>query len=178
MILMGDSEDGGKVFRSRKAYAGAMTAASHQSELSTFLQAHGVTPSDPMEVETRRLGADPEMVERILSVISGGEKTMTFSLPWLADEEDRKPPTPGRLIALLDATGTPRLLLRLTAVRERRFGEVGADDLAREGVPMRDPEAWRELHEWVWNARLNPLGKEVSSDMPVWAEYFERIEPV
>ncbi len=155
-----------------------MNAASDESGLRTFLQAHGVTTGDTIDVETRRLGADPEMVDRILSVIIKGEKTMTFSLPWLAEAEGRQPPVPGRLIVLLDAVDTPRLLLQLTEVRERRFGEVDTEDLAREGVPMRDPEAWRELHEWVWNARLDPLRKRVSADMPVWAEYFERIEPV
>lgn len=136
--------------------------------------AHGVA-SDP---EVRRLGADPDMVERILTVITNGEKTMTFSLPWLAEAEYRQPPAPGRLIVLLDSDDAPRLLLRLTEVRERRFGDVDAEDLAREGLPMRDPDAWRELHEWVWNTRLNPLGRQVSPDMPVWAEYFDRIEPV
>ena len=155
-----------------------MTAASDEPGLDAFLQAHGVTAGDAGDVETRRLGADPQMVERILSVISKGEKSMTFSLPWLADEEGRRPPAPGRLIVLLDAAGAPRLLLRLTEVRERRFADVDAEDLAREGVPMRDPDNWRELHEWVWNARLNPLGKQVSAEMPVWAEYFEQVEPI
>jgi uncharacterized protein YhfF len=155
-----------------------MNVARDETGLGSFLQAHGVTPGAAVDIETRRLGADPAMVERILAVISDGEKTMTFSLPWLAEEAGRQPPAPGRFIVLLDAEDSPRLLLRLTEVRERRFGEVAAEDLAREGVPMRDPEAWRELHEWVWNARLNPLGKQVSADMPVWAEYFERIEPV
>lgn len=155
-----------------------MNVASDESGLGTFLRTHGVTTGETNDVETRRLGADPAMVERILAVITGGEKTMTFSLPWLAEEEGRLPPAPGRLIVLLDAEDSPRLLLRLTAVRACRFGEVDAEDLAREGVPMRDPEAWRELHEWVWNARLKPLGKRVSAEMPVWAEYFERIEPV
>ena len=155
-----------------------MNAASDKSGLDTFLQAHGVTTDEAIDVETRRLGADPDMVERILSVITNGEKTMTFSLPWLTEAEGRLPPAPGRFIVLLDAADTPRLLLQLTEVRERRFGEVDTEDLAREGVPMRDPEAWRELHKWVWNARLEPLSKRVSADMPVWAEYFERIEPV
>ncbi len=155
-----------------------MNAASDESGLHTFLGAHGVGTGEAIDVETRRLGADPEMVERILSVITGGEKTMTFSLPWLAEAEGKSPPVPGRLIVLLDAEDVPRLLLRLTEVRERRFGDVDTEDLAREGIPMRDPDAWRELHEWVWNARLNPLGRQVSADMPVWAEYFERLEPV
>lgn len=175
---MGDSEGGDKVLGSRKAYAGAMTAASHEPEVDAFLQAHGVTAGEAMDVETRRLGADPQMVERILSAITDGEKTMTFSLPWLADEEARRPPAPGRLIVLLDAVDSPRLLLRLTEVRELTFGSVDASDLSREGSPMRDPEAWRALHEWVWNARLEPLGKGVTADMPVWAEYFERLDPV
>ncbi|MEE4172818.1 MAG: ASCH domain-containing protein [Xanthomonadales bacterium] len=148
-----------------------------EHSLIRFLEAHGLGPEVADDLETRRLGADPAMVERILAVIERGEKSMTFSLPWLAADEGRRPPAPGRLIVLLDVQGSPRLLLRLTAVREKRFGDVDAEDLSREGKPMRDPAAWRELHEWVWNARLEPLGRQVSADMPVWAEYFERLAP-
>ena len=89
---------------------------------------HGVDHDD---WESRRLGTDPDMVERILAVIERGEKTMTFSLPWLADIDGRREPEPGRCIVLLDTDDVPRLLVRLTTVKDRAFSAVSAEDLAR-----------------------------------------------
>lgn len=144
-----------------------------QSEaVQAFLAAHGVTGED---WETRRLGTDEAMVERILTVIERGEKTMTFSLPWVAEHQGLPAPAPGRHLVLLDAGGAPRLLVRLSEVKPRAFGAVNAQDVSREGIPMRDPEAWRELHTLVWNGKLAPLGRTVSDDMPVWAEYFDLV---
>ena len=145
------------------------------SAVQAFLYTHYVTGEPGKDWEIRRLGTDEAMVERILTVIERGEKTMTFSLPWVAEREGMPAPTPGRHLVLLDAGDAPRLLLRLTEVKPRTFGTVDLKDLAREGIPMRDPEAWRELHTLVWNGKLAPLGLEVIDEMPVWAEYFDLV---
>ncbi|MEJ2533895.1 MAG: ASCH domain-containing protein, partial [Gammaproteobacteria bacterium] len=129
-------------------------------------------PADSI-VDCRRIGTDDAMVETIIERIATGEKTMTYSLPWLAEREGKGAPAPGDLIAVLDARGAPRLLLRLRRVQRLRFGEVSVDDIAEEGLPMRDIDAWRPLHFAVWNEKLAPHGLEVSDDMPVRAEYFE-----
>ena len=152
-----------------------MSDEAQSSSVQAFLEQHGVRGEAGSDWEVRRLGADEAMVERILDVITGGEKTMTFSLPWVAEHECAPAPTAGRHLVLMDASDRPRLLLRLTDVVPRTFGAVDESDLSREGIPMRDPEAWRELHTWVWNAKLEPLGRQVSDDMPVWAEYFELV---
>ena len=154
-------------------YAALMSNGTQSDAIQSFLHRHGVTGEPGRDWEVRRLGTDKAMVDRILEVIERGEKTMTFSLPWVAEHERLPAPAPGRHIVLLDADDAPRLLLRLTDVKPRAFGEVDADDLAREGIPMRDPEAWRDLHTLVWNGKLAPLGLAVSDDMPVWAEYFD-----
>jgi uncharacterized protein YhfF len=124
-------------------------------------------------VDCRRMGTDAAMVNAIIERIASGEKSMTFSLPWLAAREGRSDPVPGDLVAVLDARGAPRLLLRLHRVRRLAFAEIGVEDIAGEGLPLRDLDAWRTLHLTVWNAKLAPYGLEVSDDMPVWAEYFE-----
>jgi uncharacterized protein YhfF len=128
-------------------------------------------------VVERSIGSDADMVKLILGVISSGEKSMTFSLPWLAGQAGHAPPQVGQLLVALDAGGEPALLMRLTEVKPMRFGQVSAADLAREGIPMRDPVAWRALHTTVWNHKLAPLGLHVSDDMPVWAEYFDLLQP-
>ena len=152
-----------------------MDETSEVPGLAAFLAPYGVSPAD---CDVRRLGADAEMVARILAVIGRGEKTMTFSLPWLAEVEGKTPPSAGRCLVLLDADGAPAVLARISEVRTLSFGAVDATHLAREGIPMRDPEAWRDLHRWVWNVRLEPLGRSVADDMPVWAEYFDVLAQV
>lgn len=152
-----------------------MDASKQSPEIEAFLKAHGVVADGETPWEVRRLGTDEAMVERILAVIARGEKTMTFSLPWVAEAEGAPPPSPGGCIVLLGADGAPRMLVRIAEVKARRFGDVSEADLAREGIPMRDPTAWRDLHRLVWNAKLAPLGRAVSDDMPVWAEYFDLI---
>ena len=141
------------------------------ASLRGLLTAAGL-PADAT-VDARRIGTDDAMVEAIIERIAIGEKTMTYSLPWLTEREGRSEPAPGDLIAVLDARGAPRLLLRLRRVRALRFGDVSAVDVAEEGLPMRDIDAWRPLHVAVWNDKLAPHGLEVSDDMPVRAEYFE-----
>lgn len=147
-----------------------------EQQLADFLQQRGL-PKDST-VTVRRIGSDDAMVDLILGVIRSGEKSMTFSVPWLLAADGESDPTPGQLICALDAQGSPAVLMRLTQVEAKRFGDINEQDLSREGIPMRSPEAWRPLHIMVWNEKLKPLGHEVTDDMPVWAEYFEVVEPV
>jgi uncharacterized protein YhfF len=141
-----------------------------------FLVAAGFPPQT--EVATRRIGTDEAMVTLILKKIACGEKSMTFSLPWVAEELGQRQAEPGDLLLALDASGAPAALLRLERIDSLTFGAVDAETVSREGLAMRDPAAWRALHEQVWNARLSELGlaergQVVTGDMPVWAEYFE-----
>lgn len=125
------------------------------------------------EVDVRRIGTDAEMVRLIIERIAIGEKTMTYSLPWLREQTGQPEPVAGMHIIALDARGAPALLMKLKRVQSLKFGKVSAADVAEEGLPMRDIKAWRPLHIAVWNEKLSPYGLEVSDDMPVTAEYFE-----
>lgn len=141
-----------------------------------FLVAAGFPPQTPCEL--RRIGTDEAMVSLILERIGSGEKSMTFSLPWEAEHAGRASPESGDLLVALDAEGAPAALLRIERVETLRFDAVDEAVIAREGLAMRDPAAWRALHEQVWGARLTQLGlletgQTVPEDMPVRAEYFE-----
>lgn len=140
-------------------------------DISRFLENAGLPADTPCEL--RRIGTDDAMVTAIIERIASGEKTMTYSLPWLAQRDGRDPPEPGRRIVVLDAAGQPALLLRLTDVTSLLFGQVSEADLKREGIPLRRMETWRPLHIAVWNEKLAPIGREVSDSMPVWAEAFD-----
>ena len=140
--------------------------------VAEFLRAGG-RPDASCDV--RRIGTDANMVRLIIERIATGEKTMTYSLPWLREHTGQPDPAPGLLVVALDAAGAPALLLELTRIKHLSFGEVTEADIAEEGIPMRDIKAWRPLHTTVWNEKLAPLGRSVSDDMPVTAEYFKLI---
>jgi uncharacterized protein YhfF len=142
-----------------------------ENRSADFLRQAGVDPLT--ECMVRRIGTDNQMVRAIIERIAIGEKTMFYSLPWIAAQEGREAPVAGSHIVVLDAAGSPALLLRITRVERLAFGEVGESDIEREGIPMRTLEAWRPLHIDVWNQKLAPLGMTVDDEMPVWAEYFD-----
>ena len=144
-----------------------------EDRLEGFLRKAVVDPTTVCEV--RRIGTDDEMVRVIIERIAIGEKTMTYSLPWIAEHEGRDVPGAGLHVVVLDASGSPALLMRFTRVEKLVFGAVDETHIQREGIPMRTMEAWRPLHIDVWNEKLAPLGMTVGDEMPVWAEYFDLI---
>jgi len=142
-----------------------------KEQCAEFLSQAGVSEEENYEV--RQIGTDAEMVNLILDRIRIGEKTMTFSLPWIVQRTGGTEPTVGHYSIIVDADGSPCMLFRITDVKSLLFGEVSEKELAREGVPMRTVEAWKPLHVYVWNLKLEPFDLTVSDDMPVWAEYFD-----
>jgi uncharacterized protein YhfF len=125
--------------------------------------------------EQRWIGLDEESTRQIFDLIRDGDKTGTFTLPWLAEREGKAPPHEGLYLILSDMDGTPTLLVRLGEVREAIFGEVTAADTAIDGSPVRDPAVWLPLHTQYWNALLAPHGLTVTDDMPFWVEPFELV---
>ena len=70
-------------------------------KLEGFLRKAGVDPTTVCEV--RCIGTDDEMVRAIIERIAIGEKTMTYSLPWIAEHECRDAPVTGLHVVVLDA---------------------------------------------------------------------------
>ena len=126
----------------------------------------------PASYQVRWIGLDAESTRQIFELIRIGDKTGTFTLPWIVARTDQPVPQVGDCIILIDFDGTPTLLVRLERVHEVRFGSVTAADTAIDGSPVRDPAVWKPLHTIYWNGLLQPFGLEVSEDMPFWAEAF------
>ena len=123
-------------------------------------------------VQVRWIGLDAPTTRSIFELIRKGDKTGTFTLPWIVERTGLAPPAIGQRMVLIDHDGTPVLLLRTAEVREVVFGRVTAADIAIDGSPVRDPAIWKPLHTDYWNALLRPFGLAVSDDMPFWAERF------
>lgn len=124
------------------------------------------------DVQLRWIGLDAPSTRAIFRLIRSGDKTGTFTLPWIVERTRLAAPAPGQLLLLIDHDGTPVMLLRTVEVREVMFGRVTAADIAIDGSPVRDPAVWKPLHTDYWNALLQPFGLAVGDDMPFWAERF------
>lgn len=138
---------------------------------------HLVAAKLPPDYEVRWIGLDADSTAEILDLIRTGDKTGTFTLPWIVARTDQPTPRVGAAIILIDFDGTPALLVRLTDIVEIPFGQITSEHTAIDGSSVRDLSIWKPLHTNYWNAMLAPFGKSVSADMPVWIEKFELLYP-
>ncbi len=121
----------------------------------------------------RWIGLDAPTTRQIFDLIRAGDKTGTFTLPWLVARGERPPPKVGDCLVLVDYDGTPTLVVRTRRVHTVAFGDMTNADTAVDGSPVRDISVWRPLHTAYWGAMLEPYGLAVSDDMPVVVEAFE-----
>ena len=131
----------------------------------------------PNEYEARWIGLDAESTKQVLDLIRDGDKTGTFTLPWIVEHTDQPTPRVGAAIILIDFDGTPALLVRLTDIFEVPFGQITAEHTAIDGSPVRDLSVWKPMHTQYWNSMLAPFAMSVSAEMPVWIEKFELLYP-
>jgi len=129
--------------------------------------------ADAMGYAVRWIGLDAPSTRRILDLVRASDKTGTFSLPWIVEATGAPAPRVGDRLVLIDIDGRPVLLVRTTRVALLRFGGVTAADIAIDGSPVRALDVWKPLHTRYWNALLAPFGREVTDEMPFWAEEFE-----
>jgi uncharacterized protein YhfF len=125
------------------------------------------------DYRVRWIGLDADTTRQIFELIRAGDKTGTFSLPWLVERTGQPAPQVGDRLILIDMNGRPTLLVRLTGVYMTLFGRVTAADTAVDGSPVRDLAVWVPLHTQYWNELLRPFGLAVTADMPFWVEQFE-----
>ena len=113
----------------------------------------------------------------MLELILTGDKTGTYTLPWIVEHTDHPEPAPGDFIILIDFSGAPRLVVKLTEIETVAFGDITAEHTGVDGSPMRDLALWKPLHTSYWNGMLAPFGLSVNDDMPVWVEKFDLVYP-
>jgi uncharacterized protein YhfF len=124
------------------------------------------------EYEPRWIGLDDPTTEEVFELIRSGDKTGTFTLPWIIEHTDQPVPAVGDALILVDFNGHPRLLVRLTEITSVAFGDITAQHTRIDGTPVRDLAVWKPLHTGYWNNLLAPYQLEVSPAMPVLVEKF------
>lgn len=131
----------------------------------------------PENYQVRWIGIDRDTTRQVIELIREGDKTGTFTLPWVVERTEQPVPAVGDTIILIDFDGTPELIVRLTAIDAVAFGAIDESHTAIDGTPVRDLAVWKPLHTNYWNGMLAPFDLTVSDDMPVWVEKFELIYP-
>ena len=124
------------------------------------------------DFRVRWIGLDEETTLQIFALIESGDKTGTFTLPWIVERTAQPTPAVGDDIVLVDIHGVPRQVVRLTRVDTVSFGQITEEHTAIDGPPVRALEVWKPLHFSYWNQMLEPYGLRVRDDMPVWIEPF------
>lgn len=126
----------------------------------------------PVNYQVRWIGLDDATTEEIIELITDGDKNGTFSLPWLCERGVQPVPAVGDALILVDFGGKPRLVVQLTEIYRKKFGEITNEDTAIDGSPVRDISIWKPLHIDFWNAQLAEFDLTVTDDMPVLIEKF------
>ncbi|MBL8644504.1 MAG: ASCH domain-containing protein [Rhodospirillaceae bacterium] len=132
----------------------------------------GTPPADGF-YRVRQFGRDAERSGRILNFIALGEKTVTFTSPWIYEGKRALTPVAGGYTVVNDFSGVPKLVLKTTAVKTLPYQDIDETDAQYEGPSVRTQEAWRRVHWDFFTDALKPLGKQPSMDMPVTVERFE-----
>lgn len=130
------------------------------------------------DYQVRSLGIDADTTEQILGFIKTREKVATFSLPWVLEANGFPRSSAGTPIVLCDYQGKPRLIVRLTEVRETTFGEISAAETSMDGPPVQDPDSWIRLHREYWNELLAAYERSCEDNMPVLIEPFDYVGEV
>jgi uncharacterized protein YhfF len=157
-------------------YLPAGCALPDPSELDDFWRSGGAIRPDAIaagDYSVRWIGLDDETTTQVLELIRCGDKTGTFTLPWIVENTDQPTPAIGETIILIDFDGHPQLIVRLTEITRVPFGQISAVHTAIDGSPVRDLAVWKPMHTHYWNNMLKPFDLSVSDEMPVWVEKIE-----
>lgn len=141
-------------------------------------EANAALPDLRADHQVRWIGLDEETTLEIIAYIRSGEKSATYTVPWINANYGWPDGSPGLPIILLGFDGLPAIMVETTDVIKINFGDIGSDLSGLDGPPVRDITVWRNLHTMYWNEILGRFGRECSPDMPVLVEKFKPVFPL
>ena len=100
-------------------------ATPDRAELDAFWRSASVRLAEIMpgdDYQVRWIGLDDASTREILDLIRSGDKTGTYTVPWIVEHTGQPTPAAGATIILVDFGGHPRLIVRLTEIETVPFG--------------------------------------------------------
>ncbi|ROR36524.1 uncharacterized protein YhfF [Curtobacterium sp. JUb34] len=114
--------------------------------------------------------------ELLRIVLSGGKRATAELVSEFAHRGDPLPRIGSHWIAC-DSSGTPRIIIRSTALRVGRFDSADAAFAAAEGEDDRSLESWRREHRRYWERTCAARGAVWSDRDEIVFEYFSVVWP-
>ena len=136
----------------------------------------GAPPMAGGRLVARRLGSTKEMCDLLLGLVLGEQKTCTYSLVQLLEEEGGLLRAGDRIV-FLDVERAPRCLVELDACEQLAFNEVSERHTAGEGPAAREVKVWRDIHRAYWGKWLESRGQRFTEDIPVMWQSFRLLHP-
>ena len=136
----------------------------------------GVPPMSGGRLVARRLGSTHEMCDLLLGLVISEQKTCTYSLVELLEEEGGLL-EPGDRIVFLGADRRPRCVVELDDCEQLAFDEVNERHTAGEGPAAREVRVWRKIHAAYWGKWLKSRGQEFHEQVPVMWQSFRLLYP-
>ncbi len=121
----------------------------------------------------RSIGGTPETIEAITRLILAGDKTGTFTSPWMYEGDRSITPVVGGYSVLTDSNGAPAAVLKTTLLMTLPFDQITENETAVDGPRVRPLEVWRPIHVTFFTNELAARGKTFVMDLPVTVEAFE-----
>ncbi len=151
-------------------------AQSSSQSVDTFWQSClpqlDTAPADNF-YRVRSIGSTPESTAIITRLILEGQKTGTFTSPWMYEGDRSITPVAGGYSVLLDETQSPRAVLKTTELMIVPFDQITEKETAIDGPAVRPLDVWRPIHVTFFTTELEARGKAFAQDMPVTVEKFE-----
>ncbi|HEY0733947.1 MAG TPA: ASCH domain-containing protein [Herpetosiphonaceae bacterium] len=153
-----------------------------QNKIERYWQAYLATLPDDATARQQgyvaeQLGDNPDLANRLGSLIVQGIKTATCSALWEWEAENNPLAEVGLKTIVLDGADEPLCIVETTEITIRRFDEVDARFAAEEGEGDRSLDYWRTAH-WSFFLRTLPrIGRQPALDMPLVCERFRVVYP-
>jgi len=142
------------------------------TEAVAKLRTRGVElPAGAVRVDA--YGDSPALSASLLALIREGRKRAGTSLLWAVEADNESLPHVGEIEIVVDHSGEPALVTRITRVEVMPFDAVGADYAAVEGEGDGSLGYWREAHWAFFSRECKRIGREPSETMPVVCCVFE-----
>jgi uncharacterized protein YhfF len=122
-------------------------------------------------------GDTPKLAHDLVELVLHGPKRATAGLAEFSDALPQVAPVAGGHSVVTERDGTPRAVIRTTALDRRPFSEVDAAFAWDEGEGDRTLADWKDGHRSFFTRELAALGREFDESMPVDLERFELLYP-
>jgi uncharacterized protein YhfF len=121
----------------------------------------------------RSIGGTPEITEAITKLILAGDKTGTFTSPWMFEGDREITPVVGGYSILTDSNNAPAAVLKTTLLMTLPFNQITENETAIDGPRVRPIDVWRPIHVTFFTNELEARGKTFVEGMPVTVEQFK-----